>query len=94
MVNETFEDMLYVPEFEDLNELPSPESLKKRVLISTKPPEHKKGESTKEKPSTDKQRDTAHDDIWDSVRPQEDVDEVRIIFYLFFSLFFMKTTNL
>ncbi|KAG6607309.1 Phosphoinositide phospholipase C 2, partial [Cucurbita argyrosperma subsp. sororia] len=75
MVNETFEDMLYVPELEDLNKLRSPESLKKRVLISTKPPKNKKGESTKEKPSTDKQRDIADDDIWGSVRPQEDVDE-------------------
>lgn len=86
--------MLYVPKSGDLNEFPSPESLKRRILISTKPPEYIKGESIKEKPAEDKQRDTADDDIWESVRPQEDVDEVLIIFYLFFSLIFMKTTTL
>lgn len=75
MVTVTFGDILYVPKSEDLNEFPSPESLKGRILISTKPPEHLKVESTKENPSANKERDTADDDIWESVRPQEDVDE-------------------
>ncbi|KAL3521212.1 hypothetical protein ACH5RR_019361 [Cinchona calisaya] len=38
MINETFGDMLFFPGPEGLKEFPSPESLKKRVLISTKPP--------------------------------------------------------
>ncbi|XP_065880106.1 phosphoinositide phospholipase C 6-like [Euphorbia lathyris] len=38
MITETFWDMLYVPEFEYLEELPSPEDLKHRIIISTKPP--------------------------------------------------------
>lgn len=37
MIHETFGEMLYFPE-KPLNELPSPEYLKKRILISTKPP--------------------------------------------------------
>ncbi|XP_047270765.1 phosphoinositide phospholipase C 2 isoform X1 [Capsicum annuum] len=37
MITQTFGDMLFAPS-ECLKELPSPESLKKRVLISTKPP--------------------------------------------------------
>lgn len=40
MVTETFGDMLYVPNSEFLMELPSPEILKRKVLISTKPPEY------------------------------------------------------
>ncbi|XP_038894759.1 phosphoinositide phospholipase C 2-like [Benincasa hispida] len=79
MVTVTFGDILYVPKSEDLNEFPSPESLKGRILISTKPPEHNKVESTKEKPPADKQRDTADDDIWESVRPQEDMDEDHLV---------------
>ncbi|XVE59418.1 hypothetical protein DITRI_Ditri05aG0044800 [Diplodiscus trichospermus] len=38
MVTETFGEMLYCTETENLEQFPSPESLKKRVLISTKPP--------------------------------------------------------
>lgn len=38
MVVETFGDMLFRPGSEDLAEFPSPASLKKRILISTKPP--------------------------------------------------------
>ncbi|CAH9094151.1 unnamed protein product [Cuscuta europaea] len=37
MVKQTFGDMLFCPE-SDLNEFPSPECLKGRVMISTKPP--------------------------------------------------------
>ena len=87
MVTTTFGDILYVPKSEDLNEFPSPESLKGRILISTKPPEHTKVESTKEKPSADKQRDTADDDIWESAMSREDTNEVHIIFCLFFHYF-------
>ncbi|KAI4305277.1 hypothetical protein L6164_028651 [Bauhinia variegata] len=38
MISETFGDMLFYPESENLKEFPSPEKLKYRVLISTKPP--------------------------------------------------------
>ncbi|PWA50539.1 phosphoinositide phospholipase C family, EF-hand domain pair [Artemisia annua] len=38
MVTETFGEMLFCPESEKLEELPTPESLKHRILISTKPP--------------------------------------------------------
>jgi phosphatidylinositol phospholipase C delta len=38
MVTKIFGAMLYIPESEYITEFPSPESLKKRVLISTKPP--------------------------------------------------------
>ncbi|KAJ9543686.1 hypothetical protein OSB04_023393 [Centaurea solstitialis] len=38
MVTETFGEMLFYPETGKLKELPTPESLKYRILISTKPP--------------------------------------------------------
>ena len=38
MISETFGDVLFCPGSECLKEFPSPESLKKRVIISTKPP--------------------------------------------------------
>ncbi|CAL9767622.1 unnamed protein product [Musa acuminata subsp. burmannicoides] len=38
MVVETFGDMLYYPDTESLKEFPSPEALKERIIISTKPP--------------------------------------------------------
>lgn len=38
MITQTFGDMLYYPQSECLTEFPSPESLKHRIIISTKPP--------------------------------------------------------
>lgn len=38
MVTETFGDILFSPGSECLSEFPSPDSLKKRIIISTKPP--------------------------------------------------------
>ena len=38
MVTETFGDMLFCPESECLDEFPSPEEMKYRIIISTKPP--------------------------------------------------------
>jgi phosphatidylinositol phospholipase C, delta len=38
MVLEVFGDMLYYPESKHLQEFPSPEALKGRVILSTKPP--------------------------------------------------------
>lgn len=38
MISETFGDMLYAPGSEDLKEFPSPIQLKRRIIISTKPP--------------------------------------------------------
>lgn len=45
MVTQTFGDLLYYPEGEGLMEFPSPESLKYRIVISTKPPKEEYLES-------------------------------------------------
>lgn len=38
MVTKTFESKLHRPDSDQLAEFPSPESLKRKILISTKPP--------------------------------------------------------
>ena len=63
MVTETFGDMLFRPESEYLPEFPSPESLKKKIVISTKPPkEYLDIESnTKGRAGTKKMKDSAEE---------------------------------
>lgn len=38
MMNEVFEGFLYVPNSEHIETFPSPEELKMKILVSTKPP--------------------------------------------------------
>lgn len=76
MLIETFGDMLLIPETECLKELPSPEQLKHRIVISTKPPkEYLETQSFKEKQnglqsqnsvqSTESRKDADDDDdVW------------------------------
>ncbi|PIA32255.1 hypothetical protein AQUCO_04500092v1 [Aquilegia coerulea] len=66
MVTETFGDMLFTPGPECLKEFPSPDSLQKRVLISTKPPkEYLESKSIKEKGSvSQKGNDPAEEEAW------------------------------
>ncbi|KAK7387459.1 hypothetical protein VNO78_28280 [Psophocarpus tetragonolobus] len=64
MITGTFGDILFAPSSESLKEFPSPESLKGRIIISTKPPkeyleakevQEKKEESLTEKPAVDEE---------------------------------------
>ncbi|XP_027331920.1 phosphoinositide phospholipase C 4-like isoform X2 [Abrus precatorius] len=49
MITETFGDMLFCPDHESVEVFPSPEDLKYRIMISTKPPkEYLKSESVKD----------------------------------------------
>ncbi|XP_058766181.1 phosphoinositide phospholipase C 4-like [Vicia villosa] len=49
MITQTFGDMLFCPNDENLNNIPSPEELKHRIMISTKPPkEYLNSKSVKE----------------------------------------------
>lgn len=58
MVHEIYGDTLFTPEKECLEEFPSPESLKKRFIISTKPPkEYLKAKETKPKGNESKEKD-------------------------------------
>ncbi|KHN34717.1 phosphoinositide-specific phospholipase C P25 [Glycine max] len=64
MITQTFGDILFAPTSESLKEFPSPESLKGRIIISTKPPkeyleakevQEKEEESQQEKPADDEE---------------------------------------
>ncbi|KAK6156132.1 hypothetical protein DH2020_010380 [Rehmannia glutinosa] len=67
MITQTFGDMLFCPG-SDLREFPSPESLKKRVMISTKPPkEYLQAKDVKVKDSdSKKEKDSAEEEAWGS----------------------------
>ncbi|CAH9074726.1 unnamed protein product [Cuscuta europaea] len=65
MLTQTFGDMLYTTKSEFLKELPSPEELKHRIIISTKPPKEylESKSSNKEKPDDSLSRHDS-DDPW------------------------------
>lgn len=63
MITQTFGDMLFSPD-SCLKEFPSPESLKRRVLISTKPPkEYLQAKEVKETDTT-KGTDQGDTEAW------------------------------
>ncbi|KAL7265548.1 hypothetical protein ACSBR1_003346 [Camellia fascicularis] len=73
MVTQTFGDILFSPESECLLEFPSPESLKKRIIISTKPPkEYLESKSSVKENSNDsknnndskKSKDSSEEGAW------------------------------
>ncbi|MFS7935114.1 putative phosphoinositide phospholipase C [Helianthus anomalus] len=65
MITETFGSMLYFPESENVEELPSPENLKYRILISTKPPkEYLETEDVRRCSSQKSQVSDVDDDAW------------------------------
>ncbi|KAF4360721.1 phosphoinositide phospholipase C 2 [Cannabis sativa] len=63
MVTQTFGDVLFSPGTECLKEFPSPESLKKRIIISTKPPkEYLEAKDAKENESDSQKGKAASDE--------------------------------
>lgn len=76
MVAQTFGDMLYYPEKpECLKEFPSPEDMKYRIIISTKPPkEYLKAKTIKETGDKSKRRQDSEEDVW-GMEPRELINE-------------------
>ena len=66
MVTQTFGEILFSPGSECLKEFPSPESLKKRIIISTKPPkEYLQSKEVKGKEDeSQKGKDSADEGAW------------------------------
>ncbi|KAK1434841.1 hypothetical protein QVD17_00595 [Tagetes erecta] len=64
MVTETFGEMLFKPESANLDKLPSPENLKNRILISTKPPKECLEAEDVEHSSSQKSQVSYVDDAW------------------------------
>lgn len=86
MVTQTFGDMLYYPEKDSLKEFPSPESLKNKIIISTKPPkEYLKSKNSKEN-NPQKEKDTSDEETWgkevevQKSEPESD-DKVQFLLY-------------
>ncbi|KAG5409036.1 hypothetical protein IGI04_005355 [Brassica rapa subsp. trilocularis] len=64
MITQTFGDMLYYHDSESCKEFPSPEELKGKILISTKPPkEYLEANDSKEKDNGEKGKDS-DEDVW------------------------------
>ncbi|KAJ6909791.1 phosphoinositide phospholipase C 2-like [Populus alba x Populus x berolinensis] len=65
MVTQTFGDILFTPGSECLKEFPSPESLKRRIIISTKPPkEYLEAKEIKDKESDSKGNAASDEEAW------------------------------
>ncbi|BAT86434.1 Phosphoinositide phospholipase C 6 [Vigna angularis] len=84
MAFEIFGEMLYCPQTESLTEFPSPESLKKRIIISTKPPkELQQSDSISKSKAGPNECETPDEEFWglelsDSVsKPTEDKGNAR-----------------
>lgn len=64
MITQTFGEMLYYHDSESCKEFPSPEDLKGKILISTKPPkEYLEANDAKEKDNGEKGKDS-DEDVW------------------------------
>ncbi|XP_008220858.1 PREDICTED: phosphoinositide phospholipase C 4-like isoform X2 [Prunus mume] len=74
MLIETFEDMLFYPESEFVKEFPSPEQLKYRIIISTKPPlEYRKAQTANRK--GDDLHKSEEEDLWGKEPLELNTDE-------------------
>lgn len=92
MTTQIFGDMLYYPQTDLLTEFPTPESLKDRVLISTKPPKEYLESKQFKVVDSDSERDMAEEGSSSPVLIPEVVPEVeaddrvsRETFFFFFS---------
>ncbi|RVW56585.1 Phosphoinositide phospholipase C 4 [Vitis vinifera] len=65
MVTQTFQDILFYPKSECLQEFPSPEELKYRIIISTKPPkEYLEAKGSEDKENNIQKGKDSDDDVW------------------------------
>ena len=65
MVTQTLGDILFSPGSECLKEFPSPESLKKRIIISTKPPkEYLEAKEFKDKENDSERGKASDEEAW------------------------------
>ena len=80
MVTQTFGDILFTPGSECLSEFPSPESMKKRIIISTKPPkEYLEAKEVKEKENeSQKGKESAEEEAWGKEVPNLKPDTMAV----------------
>lgn len=93
MITKTFGGMLYSPGTECLSEFPSPESLKRRIIISTKPPkEYLQAKDSKIQETTSKKRkDASKQEPWGkeihSFGTKSNVNKVSYLSWITLSIF-------
>ncbi|XP_044479703.1 phosphoinositide phospholipase C 4-like [Mangifera indica] len=76
MITETFGEMLFYPETKCLKEFPSPEELKYRIIISTKPPkEYLETRSTTSKRYNPVNENNSNEDTWGKDSSDISVDQ-------------------
>jgi phosphatidylinositol phospholipase C delta len=78
MLKETFGDMLFISESESMSEFPSPDDLKGKIIVSTKPP--KEYLQTKSRKEEDADDDKAEEGVWgeeisDGMAPSRQMSE-------------------
>ncbi|CAA7032300.1 unnamed protein product [Microthlaspi erraticum] len=84
MITQTFGDMLYYHDSENCKEFPSPEHLKEKILISTKPPkEYLEANDVKEKDNGEKGKDSSDEDVWgkepsDLISTQSELEKLQV----------------
>lgn len=82
MLTETFEEVLYCSDLDTISKLPSPEKLKHRVIISTKPPKEYLDDKTKNIHNEPSHKKDSGDGSWDDEpvydTDQEDNDKVYV----------------
>ncbi|KAK8485274.1 hypothetical protein V6N11_070877 [Hibiscus sabdariffa] len=77
MINQTFESMLYHPDTDFLTEFPSPESLKYRIMISTKPPKEYLESRSKDSEDENSPKETNESEGSESEEEAEDIKSVQ-----------------
>lgn len=79
MVTQTFGDILFSPGSESLKEFPSPESLKRRIIISTKPPkEYLEAKEVKEKENNSERVKASDEEAWGKEVPDLIKDDYKV----------------
>ncbi|XP_027330721.1 phosphoinositide phospholipase C 6-like isoform X2 [Abrus precatorius] len=80
MVTQIFGEMLYYPETDYITEFPSPESLKNRVIISTKPPkecfESNRIKDNDNCPGINESESSSEEELWGKESPDSNRTEV------------------
>lgn len=77
MLVEIFGDSIYYPETDCIDEFPSPESLKHRFILSTKPPkEYLESKNYKDKETAPIGKDSSEEELTSASSEQDATDKV------------------
>lgn len=79
MVTQTFGNMLFYPDSDCVREFPSPEELRYRIIISTKPPkEYLEDKSLSSRRSNSVKEKDSDEDVWGRMSPDLTNDDEKV----------------